>query len=193
MNKRKIRIKKERPVKMYQELYCASSILRDKSKKQLKKRVFYEYMASLLFSAFTFEAYLNHLGDKRFKKDWHDLEKLHWLEKLIVIENNIGLKIDKSRRPFQTIKNLFNFRNSIAHGKSEFLTETKIKINEFDIYREELPKTKWEKYCTLENAERAKTDVKKMITKLHKKAGYDEDTLFHSGISTMSGTMLNDE
>ena len=192
MNKKKIKIIKKRPVKMYYELNHASSVLIDRSK-ELPNGAFYEYMASLLFSAFTFEAYLNHLGNKLFK-NWDDLENLRWYEKLIVITNHIDLVIDKSRRPFQTIGELFNFRNSISHGKSEFLSKiSEIDTDKFDPYKEELPKTKWEKYCTLKNAKRVKKDVEKMITKLHKKAGYDEDTLFHSGMSTMSGTVFNDE
>jgi len=192
MSKKKVQVKKERPVKMYRELYDASSVFIERSKEHLNG-AFYEYLASLLLSAFTFEAYLNHLGDRLFK-NWDVLENLRWCEKLIVITNHIGLEIDKSRRPFQTIREIFSFRNSIAHGKSEFLSETsKIDTDKFAPYKEELPKTKWEKYTTLENSERAKTDVEELITKLHKKAGFNENTLLHSGISTMSGTLLNDE
>jgi len=45
------------------------------------KGSFHQFMASLVFTAFTLEAYLNHIGPKLFD-DWHDLERLRPHEKL---------------------------------------------------------------------------------------------------------------
>lgn len=92
----------------------------------------------------------------------------------------------------KVIKELFSFRNTIAHAKS-----VKIKSIEtlpIDKYDEVLSnknlivRTKWEKYCTKENAEKARKDVENIIQILHK-AGKFGDSLFFSGLQVYSGTV----
>ena len=80
----------------------------------------HQFRASLVFTAFTLEAYLNHLGRKLFRC-WDDLERLGPIEKLNVIADRAAVKIDYGKRPWQAMKQLFGFRNDIAHGKSEML------------------------------------------------------------------------
>ena len=114
-------------------------------------------MASLVFTAFTLEAYLNHIGPKVFKC-WDDLERLAPRKKLNVIAERLQVDINYGKRHWQVMKNLFGFRNDIAHGKSEDVKSSK--VVPLDKYSDrslgEYVRTKWEKYSTRENAIKAR-------------------------------------
>ena len=138
---------------------------------------FYTTMSVLLLTAFTFEAYLNHLGDKTFKF-WKEIETVKVLDKYVIICKNLDFKPDESKRPYQTLKNLFRFRNSIAHGKSKRLEiSMDVHFNE-DPSRHD-PKEEWEKYCTLQNAKDAYQDIQQIIIELHQKAGHGNRPFIH--------------
>jgi hypothetical protein len=115
---------------------------------------------------------LNHLGD-RLLKFWPEIESIKVMEKYAVLCKQLSLSPDFSSRPYQTLRNLFKFRNAIAHGKSQILEETKEVSSQDDPY-EHTPKAHWEEYCTLENAKRAKEDVSAVIKELHVAAGLGE-------------------
>lgn len=140
----------------------------------------YTIIGALLLTAFTFEAYLNHLGGKRLKF-WEEIESIPVMKKYSVLYKELDLVPDYSQRPHQTLKVLFKFRNAIAHGKSQVLEEAK-EINSQDDRCEHTPKVHWEEYCTLDSAKRAKEDIAKIITELHMKAGFG-DYPFEHGVS----------
>ncbi len=139
----KIKISKQRDVRTYAEMWHTSRVLLQKGLDE-PKGCNHQFMASLVFTAFTFEAYLNQIGKKIFSC-WKSIEKLSPKDKLNVIAEKIELEVDYGKRPWQTIKDLFRFRNDIAHGKSEKITE-KIAIanNDFaDSKINEFSRTKW--------------------------------------------------
>jgi len=175
----------EREVKTYFELAHGADVLIEKSEKD-KKGSTYTTMGSLLLTAFTFEAYLNHLGAKKVKF-WDEIESIRVLDKYSVLCKLFKITPNYSERPYQTIKALFKFRNFMAHGKSVILKETKEISFKGDLY-EHRPTAEWEKYCTLENAKRAKEDIDIIITELNKKAGLG-DRPFVGGLSFGSAKM----
>jgi hypothetical protein len=61
----------------------------------------------------------------------------------------------------------------MAHGRSERLDEEKEVNSIDDVWY--WPLTEWEKFCTLQNAERAKRDITAIIIDLHKQAGLTDD------------------
>jgi len=188
-DKIKIVVTKEREVNTYTEMWHTSYCLLQKGLEQ-RKGSFHQYMASLVFTAFALEAYLNHIGSKIFSC-WKDLERLSPKEKLNVIAERLKVKIDYGKRPWQVMKNLFEFRNDIAHGKS-----MKIKTNEIlkvDNYEDNVRKfiqTRWEKYCSRKNAEGAREDVNNIVVALHKAAGF-KDFPFVMGFQTSHESMLD--
>jgi len=182
--KRKAIRKQEREVKPYCHTW---SVVRRLSKRieDEERGYFHDMIPCLMFCALTIEAYSNHIGCKKFKH-WDILESLSPLDKLTVIGENIEVDIDYGRRPFQTLKELFNFRNEIAHGKTMFLNpETEISIEEAEKDKDDhftpRPETKWEKYCRVQNVHRAIEDVEKVIKLIHDKAGIEGDYLFIEG------------
>jgi hypothetical protein len=186
-NKKKANLEIKRLVKTYYELHHASNILLEKSKRNdeptdsgLIPGNLYTTMASLIFSAFTFEAYLNHLGKEKISY-WNEIEKISIESKYKVLAGKFNVKINEGKRPYQTFKKLFKFRNYLAHGKTEQLTKNEEVDIDMEI-KDRYPKTEWEHYCNIKNAERAKEDIEEMIRELHKKSGNEGDA-FESGIT----------
>jgi len=73
--------------------------------------------AAAVFFAFSFEAYLNHVGAEELSY-WDEIDRISYRNKLRVIEKHLKLTLDYGRQPFQTIRELFDLRNSLAHGRT---------------------------------------------------------------------------
>jgi hypothetical protein len=139
----------------------------------------FEWMAAAVFSAFSLEAYLNHLGPERFRC-WDDLERLSVDAKFSLILESLGKRADFSCRPFQTIKTLFRLRNQLAHGKTERAAEETIQALAPG-ERPRYPATKWETLCTEANAERFREDTKAVIRQIDEWTGCANPFLFSLG------------
>jgi hypothetical protein len=180
--------KGEREVRTFVDLAHGADFLIKKTEQDQKGSYYYIYttMSSLLLIAFTFEAYLNHLGKKKIKF-WKEIEPIKVMDKYSILCKEFEINPDDSRRPYQTLISLFKFRNSIAHGKSEILKETKTVSSQDDPFTH-APRTKWEEYCELDNAKRAIKDISSIINELHKAAGLGNDA-FRQGMTTSSVSM----
>jgi len=134
----------------------------------------YTIISSILLRTFTFEAYLNHLGAKTFEF-WEEVDSIRVMEKYTLLCKHLKMSPDYSRRPYQTLPQLFKFRNAIAHGRSVFLKSTKVLhlSSSGDPY-DHIPKAAWKEYCTPQNAKIAKKDIELIINELHQCAGLGE-------------------
>lgn len=175
----------EREVRTFADLAHGADVMIMKTE-QDQKGSYYTTMSSMLLTAFTFEAYLNHLGAKKIKF-WEEIESIKVMEKYSALCKELGINTDFSRRPYQTLRALFKFRNSIAHGKSKILKETKAVSSQDDPHNH-APKTEWEEYCELNNAKRAKEDISEIIKELHKEAGLGDYPFMH-GMTISSVSM----
>ena len=178
----------QREIKTFVDLFHGSDVLL-KHSKEVQKGSYFTTMASLLLTAFTFEAYLNHIGKEKILL-WQEIEKVSIFNKYKILCKECSLPINKGERPYQTFKSLFTFRNSIAHGRSQILREEKSISDSEDILKYE-PKTNIEEFCTEDNAIKAREDIEIMIIELNIKIG-SGNYPFASGISFNSIT-LNDK
>lgn len=172
--KEKITITKERNVRTYAEMWRASRALLEFGK-EIEKGAHHHFMGSIVFTAFTLEAYLNHIGPMIFNC-WKSIDRLSPKDKLIIIAEKVQIDINFGIKPWQVMNDLFGFRNDIAHGKSDIVYE-KITVdakrfNENQIH--EWAETRWEKYCNEKNAIKTREDVRQIILKLHEAANIDE-------------------
>lgn len=193
MAKHKAKVSKERQVNTYAEMRHASRVILEKAE-QDPEGSFYQVMASLIFTAFMMEAYLNHIGQLIFKC-WNDLEeRLSPKSKLNLIAEKLGLITNYGKRPYQTFSELFKFRNSVAHGKSVSLKSEQIRLvdGKFDKYVHEFLETPWEQYCTSKNAKLALEDMEAIMEEVHKAAGMT-GSLFNFGIQSCLSTLLPEE
>lgn len=146
----------------------------------------YPLLASMLFSAFCFEAYLNFLGREQIV-DWESTErKLGLTDKLDLLSKSIKYNVDSGRRPFQTIKELFRFRDMVVHAKPETVTGERKRHKDTGQLR--FPTSKWIELCDLATATRFHEDVKESILELHRRSGHgaDDNPLLIPEISVFS-------
>jgi len=187
----KVTIKKERSVHTYITMWWASGQFLENGLQEAKGSK-NQYMASLVFTAFALEAYLNHIGTKLYKS-WGALERpLGPRQKLNLVAERLGIIIHYGERPWEVMGQLFGFRNDIAHGKSVVLEESKVvPLSEFsDEHAFEFIKTKWERYCTKENAMRAREDVQNIMETMHKAARFEDNPYpFVGGMQLGSATV----
>ena len=183
-------ITRERNVRTHAELWHTSQVLYYYGVNE-EKGSMHLFRASIVFTAFTFEAYLNHIGPKIFRF-WKSLERLSPKDKLNVIAEKIDLEIDYGKRPWQIMKKLFGFRNDIAHGKSEVKVDEKVvlveKLNNKEMYA--FIETEWEMFCTEKNAKRSRDDVFNMAVKIHDATGLVGDAPFLFGMQSSQTTKM---
>jgi hypothetical protein len=183
----------DRAVKTFAHLSHGSGVIRDRALKK-ESGYYWDSMASLLLTAFSFEAYLNHLGG-RLLPYWEQLDRLPWQKKLQVILTHLKHTPDLGKAPYQTLYGLFLFRNAVAHGrdtKENFGPEIRL-IDDETFRAHELIKTEWEKVCTPEWAQKALTDIKEIIEQLHDLAGFEKFDLISSDSASWSIRFVSDE
>ena len=124
----------------------------------------YMTMSSMLYCAFTMEAFLNHVGGLLTKTWFEKEERDPPKQKLKYIEKELETSFDLSKRPFQTFSDLFIYRSWLAHGKTEKVLEPTIIDTsagpDFEFESE------WEKWTTYNNAKRFKEDTYIMMNKI---------------------------
>jgi len=146
-------------IKTYVYLFNVSySSIKEAETEEREDVIFYRCMTSIVFLAFSIEAYLNHMGEEKLKYWKEDFENLRPIAKLRLIMSRYS-DIDFSRRPFQSFSDIFDIRNQLAHGKTVFA---------FDKYPKE-PLAKWGKLCNVRTVKRLLDDTEKMIRFIHAK------------------------
>lgn len=183
MTKKHIIVTKEREIKVCADLWHTSYCLYQKGVENPIGSN-HQFKASLIFSAFALEAYLNHIGCKLFK-DWEEFERLSPRGKFVLITDKLGIKINNGHRPWQTLGKLIGFRNYNAHGKHEtpIIKIIKYKItDDVDKQLGDLLLSEWDKYCNEKTALRAREDIKSIVMALHDAGKFKNDYPFTHGI-----------
>ncbi len=165
--KRKAVVTKSRDVRIHAELWHTANCLLRAGQKEPKGSA-HQFRGSLVFRAFALESFLNWLG-YNLVPHWKYLERLKPREKLDVLTDLIRVTPDYGSRPWQIVKELFDFRNEIAHGKPENLTSETIEDvdDDLDTKLGEHIQADWEKFGTEQNAVKAKEDVEKIASLLY--------------------------
>lgn len=135
------------------------NIMRSLSKKYLEQAVSDtcpNCTTSILYSAFSLEAYLNYAGDRLFEC-WGEIEKgLSPIAKIKLIAEQQNLELDFGCRPLQTVAKVFNLRNLVVHPKAELAQGDYALVDN-------LPKPVWEASSTIQLANRAIEDFGVLI------------------------------
>jgi hypothetical protein len=187
---KRAQVSKKRPVHTYSELWHGSEVLLQRGQEEVKGSKWL-WMGSLILIAFSFEAYMNHIGPKVFAC-WNIFEKAISPEgKLDVICERLKIVLPKNERPRQTLRELIKFRNNVGHGKTVLIEENT--TPEADQYLDEFlgkrPLAIWEEYCTERNAPRSREDIEKIFQLIHKKVNPKNDPLFGFGLYEASASI----
>jgi hypothetical protein len=189
---RQIRVAKVRLVVAYAELWHSSGILLEIGRARTDAN-YSLFLASSVFAAFAFEAFLNHVGGATFKS-WGTMERsLSYGAKLALLCERLNVEIDHGREPWQTVKNLFAGRNGVAHGKNEALEFEKMLPHDGSYERllHEGLHADWEGLGTEAAALDARSKLEKAMTTIHAAAKLPNDTLFLRGAGSGSATLVN--
>lgn len=188
-----------REIRMDAELWATSGILLYKGQNDENGCV-HQFRASLIFTAFAFEAYLNHIGAIIFD-DWNNrFERNNPLCKLTMICKKLEIETNYSCRPMQSIKKLFQFRNILAHGKDGREEHTvKMRVDKFNRLLEsnsimQMYKANWEGYSTEIDAVQAREDVFAIANNIHNAANIENHMLpFLFGIESRFSRLESDK
>jgi hypothetical protein len=178
-----------RTVRTYTTLRAVSWYANEMAKTDVRASLNH-IVTSMLFDALTIEAYLNHLGSMRFSF-WPPLKKkLSPREKLDVICADLAFAPDFGRIPWQTLGDIFELRNLLAHAQTEIFP-FKGELRGKDIFVEKWPKSRWEEFMSVGQCQRFLDHTKLMITELASAAGVSPDDVFEK--DTMEASIISPE
>jgi hypothetical protein len=134
-----------------------------------KKNAFYDACASLVFLAFSIEAFCNHIGWK-LAPDFAAFDDLCAKDKLRRVAELVNFPLKLGERPFQTFTEVYKFRNMMAHSRTQEVKVERTVPRPSPGTPTELPKLppmEWEAYCTPENLIKAIADVRNGLKSLY--------------------------
>lgn len=177
---------------MYSELWHASSCVLEAGRSEARGAS-WQFLSSAVLTAFAFEAYLNHVGPKIIET-WAGLERLSPLAKFDLLCELLKVRFEKDKRPRQTIEELFDFRNTMAHARTMPLARPPVHrdVNDrLDDYLGERPLAQWERLIqTDEFATRARSDVEEVLKAIQAKRPEPKEALFTFGIGSSGATAV---
>ena len=159
----KYRVEHSGECKTYAVLHHTAWHLLDHAKSYEEGRLL-QLQACAVFCAFTFEAYLNHVGKAEIEY-WDEIERIPYRSKLNVIAGHLHFQVDPSQRPFQTVIELFRLRDTLAHGRTAPINDVFETTNlpPHDSFTRVMS---WEK-LSLEQSERCFADVEAAIENIN--------------------------
>ncbi len=127
------------------------------------RQEYYYRLACLIFVAFSFEAFINHVGAKKFSKWWAMVDRVETLQKAKLLCAHLGVVVDFGARPFQTLAECIKRRNILAHSKYDSFDEV-ISVPEGDHTGDDMfPPRPRHQYAAREFLERANDDLQRAI------------------------------
>ena len=191
MNSKKVKTSRERTLITYVDLWHTADVLQKLGGRN-ERGSLHQFLASIVFRAFAFEAFLNHVGEELFES-WVDLERLRPRGKVNIICEKLDIKPNYGNMPWQIIPKLMVIRTKVAHGKNELLTDER--ILSADIYDEEMGKilrADWQEYATKDNAKSVRDKLEELMKEIWEKAGLEEHAVFRGGFQTGSAAVVED-
>jgi len=146
-----------------------------------------DFLTAQVMAAFAVEAYLNFVGENLFPF-WEDVERISVRNKLSMICRHADIRPDFGRRPFQSLVELWKFRDVLAHARTESLSVMQPGPPPESI---KYPETAWEKRCTLAIAERTIEDAEAIVKEIHRRAGQTSGVL--GQLAVQGGEILSRE
>jgi hypothetical protein len=169
MSAKKVKYAGKKTVLTYEYLQIGARYLLELAEKTSEGNL-YTSMMSLVGTAFFLEAYLNHLGATLLPY-WGGVERsLSPHAKLALLCHYLNIEPDFGKCPYQSFRKVFDFRNLMAHGKTETVRgEWRSSLGH--AHAMSMLETKWEKMCSPKEARQCYEDGKKIVEQLHAKAG----------------------
>ena len=85
-----------------------------------------------------------------------------------------------AERPCKSVTILFEFRDSMAHGKT-VTEEIDVEVADATFISTSNPRAEWQSFATVAMAEELLADAVEVVRQLHRGSGYDEDPFISGG------------
>jgi len=145
---------------------------------------FYSTLSAMLFSALSVEAYLNHIGPLLGLWDKREKKRIYVESKFRLVMSHVGLAVDKGKRLEHSLRQLFRFRNLVAHAETDAQTfESPVSASG----HVKMPSASWERMCTVGTAKQYEKYAADIIETLHKAAKLDPPAIGIVGEGTSVG------
>ncbi len=142
--------------------------------KEVERGAFYFDLSQMVFAFFSYEAYLNFVGGLIAPNEWAEERKFFRREpyqgikgKFRLLEEKLGLTVDRSTDPYSTVAGLEQLRDFISHGKSENYTVTTAALRRDEDFPFSGSLSQW---VTPTNATHAKAQVFELCHIIHERA-----------------------
>lgn len=144
----------------YSFRYLFSSIISLNKDVDFTKATLSQRLSLYIFTAFTYESFLNHAGHYVCDTwDEHLKPKLSPKGKMAFLCEFTNLKPDYSKSPFQTFRRIMDLRNELAHAETEYLAYDEVIHANSDNW----PKPKWQIIIDNLDPQRVKEDLEKLF------------------------------
>lgn len=188
-NSGQVKTVRERMLVTYSEHWHTSRTFFELGQKN-REGSYHQFLGSIVFTAFTLEAFLNHVGETLFKS-WPELEKLKPKGKINVIAERLELEVDYGTLPWQVVPEIFGVRNKVAHGKNELLEDERLlSVDSYDEVMGQILRAPWQKYATEQNARQVRERVESICRTIWTRASLPEHELFRTGIQQGSAEFV---
>jgi len=154
----------------------------------------WQFLSCILLTSFAFEAYLNHVGEQPAVSAWNENDRRSVRKKLEKLHESLGIeKVSWECAPYKTIKALIEFRNDVAHVRSDHLTETIDGPMEWKKLFPDLPLSDWERLIrTPTFAQECRHAVELVLATVHQARGNDKELLFAHGMTEFNLELKTD-
>ena len=184
-------VTRQQNVRTYSELWHASKVVLEKGIREPQGSS-WQFMSSLILTAFAFEAYMNHVGEQVLTS-WDRLERLSPLSKLDLLCEVLNVDLPGGdKRPRQTLTKLFKFRNTLAHGRTETFTAKPVRKRPEDVddHFGKRVLNEWQQLIVDDKfAKGAREDVEVVVRAIHDKRPEPKDYPFMFGMSIGSASL----
>ena len=191
--KRKAIVTQERNVRTYAELWHASEKVLDAGMREPKGSS-WQFLSSIVLTAFAFEAYLNHVGPTVLSS-WQRLERLGPQAKLDLLCEVLKVQLGgEDERPQKTITTLFKFRNTLAHGRTGTIAAPpkQVDVERVDDHFKQRLLTDWERLIKNGDfAKRARKDVEAIVMLIHAARSEPKEYPFTFGLGFGSANIVD--
>jgi hypothetical protein len=149
-----------------------TEIVKKKVKEDNRDGLTFDCMAAGVMLAFSFEAYLNFMGE-RFVGLWNEREDYH--KKIDKVFQKLKIVPDWSKRPFSSISTMKRLRNTLAHGKPQTAAVEKEIVDKADGRKGKKIDLSgdWERLCSPEMIINAHDDLSQVWKMMIDKSGLD--------------------
>ncbi|CAH0647343.1 MULTISPECIES: hypothetical protein [Pseudomonas] len=147
-----------------------------------REGILLDVTACLVMLAFASESRINFIGAKKVE-NWDEWKPFHI--KVNMVFKELGIKPDRSQRPYSAIKRLQEFRNIIAHGKpSVVLVDEVVEVGPEERYDDVDLGADWEKCLSTDFMRQCSDDIDQIWKLLLEVAGIElHEALTHGSYS----------